>query len=76
MQTGTASDMAASTNNSFTIDTRLRPLTALRAARTLINTGDTKQVFILLRAMRGRSGIRNFRRFSETDAGRSHSAAA
>lgn len=70
MQAQTAIDMAASTNNSFTIDTRLRPLTALRAARTLINTGDTKQVFILLRAMRGRSGIRNFRRFSETDAGR------
>ena len=62
--------MAASTNNSFTIDTRLRPLTALRAARTLIDTGDTRQVFILLRAMRGRSGIRNFRRFSQSDAGR------
>jgi len=53
-----------------TPDTRLHPLTALRAARALIATGDTKQVFILLRAMRGRSGIRNFRRFAETDAGR------
>jgi ubiquinone biosynthesis protein COQ4 len=68
MQAQTTSHMPA--NNSFTIDTRLRPLTALRAARTLINTGDTKQVFILLRAMRGRSGIRNFRRFAQSQVGR------
>lgn len=68
MQAQTASDMAVSPNT-FAADTRLRPLTALRAARTLIATGDTKQVFILLRAMRGRSGIRNFRRFAQTDAG-------
>ena len=52
------------------IDTRLHPLVALRAARALIATGDTKQVFILLRAMRGRSGVRNFRRFAESDVGR------
>lgn len=50
-------------------DTRLRPLTALRAARALIATGDTRQVFILLRAMRGRSGQRNFRRFAQSDVG-------
>jgi ubiquinone biosynthesis protein COQ4 len=61
---------AASPTNSFPIDTRLRPLTALRAARTLIATGDTRQVFILLRAMRGRSGLRNFRRFAQSDVGR------
>jgi len=69
VQTRTASEMAATASNSF-MDSRLRPLKALRAARTLINTGDTRQVFILLRAMRGRSGIRNFRRFAQTDAGR------
>jgi ubiquinone biosynthesis protein COQ4 len=51
-------------------DTRLHPLTAFRAARTLIATGDTKQVFILLRAMRGRSGMRNFRRFAQSAVGR------
>jgi len=51
------------------IDTRLHPLVALRAARALIATGDTNQVFILLRAMRGRSGVRNFRRFAKSDAG-------
>jgi hypothetical protein len=51
-------------------DTRLHPLTAFRAARTLIATGDTKQVFILLRAMRGRSGVRNFRRFAQSAVGR------
>jgi len=50
-------------------DTRLHPLTALRAARALIATGDTRQVFILLRAMRGRSGVRNFRRFAKSDVG-------
>ena len=70
MQAQTTSDMAASSGNGFTANTRLRPLTALRAARALIATGDTRQVFILLRAMRGRSGIRNFRRFAQTDAGR------
>lgn len=51
-------------------DTRLHPLTALRAARALIATGDTRQVFILLRAMRGRSGMRNFRRFAQSEVGR------
>ena len=52
------------------LDTRLRPLTAFRATRTLIATGDTRQIFIILRAMRGRSGVRNFRRFAATEAGR------
>jgi ubiquinone biosynthesis protein COQ4 len=50
-------------------DTRLRPLTALRAVRSLFATGDTRQVFVILRAMRGRSGIRNFRRFAESRTG-------
>jgi ubiquinone biosynthesis protein COQ4 len=50
-------------------DTRLRPLTAMRAVRNLMATGDTRQVFIIFRAMRGRSGIRNFRRFAESRTG-------
>jgi ubiquinone biosynthesis protein COQ4 len=51
-------------------DTRLRPLTALRAIKTLFATRDTRQVFIVLRAMRGRSGIRNFRRFAASAVGK------
>ena len=51
-------------------DTRLRPLTAFRAIKTLFATRDTRQIFILLRAMRGRSGIRNFERFAASPAGK------
>ena len=54
---------------SSVLDTRLRPLTAFRATKKLIATGDTRQIFIILRAMRGKSGIRNFRRFAATPAG-------
>jgi len=36
----------------------------------LFATRDTRQVFILLRAMRGRSGIRNFRRFAASPVGK------
>jgi ubiquinone biosynthesis protein COQ4 len=50
-------------------DTRLRPLTAMRAVRNLMATGDTRQIFVIFRAMRGRSGIRNFRRFAESPTG-------
>lgn len=50
-------------------DTRLRPFEAMRAVRTLIATGDTRQVFVILRAMRGRSGERTFRRFVESPVG-------
>ena len=50
-------------------DTRLRPFEAMRAVRTLIATGDTRQVFVIFRAMRGRSGHRTFRRFSESLVG-------
>src|SRR5215469_17053639 len=53
-----------------TSDTRLQPFTALRAIRTLFATHDTRQVFVLLRAMRGRSGIRNFRRFAASPVGK------
>jgi ubiquinone biosynthesis protein COQ4 len=45
-------------------DTRLRPLEAVKAARRLFaNPEETQQVFVVLRAMRGRSGIRAFQRF-------------
>ena len=50
-------------------DTRLRPFEAMRAVRTLIATGDTKQVFVIFRAMRGKSGQRTFRRFAESPVG-------
>jgi len=50
-------------------DTRLHPLRAMRAVRVLIATGDTRQIFVILRAMRGNSINRNFRRFAQTPAG-------
>lgn len=50
-------------------DTRLRPFEAMRAVRTLIATGDTRQVFVIFRAMRGRSGQRSFRRFAASPVG-------
>jgi ubiquinone biosynthesis protein COQ4 len=40
-----------------------------RAVRTLIATGDTRQVFVIFRAMRGKSGQRTFRRFAESLVG-------
>jgi ubiquinone biosynthesis protein COQ4 len=51
------------------IDTRLQPLTAIRATRLLIATGDTRQIFVILRAMRGKSGTRAFRRFAKSPVG-------
>ena len=50
-------------------DTRLRPFEAMRAVRTLIATGDTRQVFVIFRAMRGRSGLRSFQRFAASSVG-------
>jgi len=50
-------------------DTRLHPLRAMRAIRVLIATGDTRQIFVILRAMRGNSVNRNFRRFAQSPAG-------
>jgi ubiquinone biosynthesis protein COQ4 len=41
----------------------------MRAVRTLIATGDTRQVFVIFRAMRGKSGQRTFRRFAESLVG-------
>jgi len=52
------------------IDTRLRPFEAARAVRRLFESpGDTRQIFIIFRAMRGRSGLRAFRRFAASATG-------
>jgi ubiquinone biosynthesis protein COQ4 len=50
-------------------DTRLRPLKAMRAFRVLQRTGDTAQVFVILRAMRGNALIKTFRRFAQSALG-------
>lgn len=53
-----------------TIDTRLRPFDAIRAVRRLLaNPEDTAQVFAIFRAMRGKSGLRVFRRFAASATG-------
>jgi ubiquinone biosynthesis protein COQ4 len=51
-------------------DTRLHPLRAMRAFRLLQATGDTRQVFVILRAMRGHALARTFRRFAQSPIGR------
>ena len=49
------------------LDTRLRPFEAIKAVRRLLNNpDDTSQVFIIFRAMRGRSAQRTFRRFASS----------
>src|SRR5262245_66621214 len=51
-------------------DTRLRPLEAVKAVRRLLANPDaTEEVFAILRAMRGRSGIRLFERFRNSRMG-------
>lgn len=53
-----------------TIDTRLHPLEAIRAIRRLqANPDDTSQVFAIFRAMRGKSGLKAFRRFAASRTG-------
>jgi ubiquinone biosynthesis protein COQ4 len=53
------------------IDTRLHPLTALAAARRLkANPEDTSQVFVIFRALRGKSGLAAFNRFRDNAVGR------
>lgn len=48
----------------------LRPLTALKAVgRLMQNPEDTGQVFVIMSALRGRSGARMLRRFRATPAG-------
>jgi len=52
------------------IETPLRPFTALRAAsRLLRDPEDTKQVFVVMTALRGRSGRRMFDRFLASPLG-------
>jgi ubiquinone biosynthesis protein COQ4 len=51
-------------------DTRLHPLQAIRAVRQLFaNPGDTRQIFIIFRALRGHSGLKAFQRFAASPAG-------
>lgn len=50
--------------------TRLHPIIAARAMRKLLaNREDTRQVFILVDALRGKSTIRQFTRFRQTPEG-------
>jgi ubiquinone biosynthesis protein COQ4 len=52
------------------VDTRLHPLRAIKAVRRLLNNPeDTTQVFVILKAMRGRSGVKMFRRFRASATG-------
>ena len=52
------------------IESPLRPLTALRAAgRLLRDPQDTRQVFVVMTALRGRSGRRVFDRFLASSVG-------
>lgn len=51
--------------------TRIRPIVALRALRGLLREGEnTRQAFLLVEALRGKSGLRQFARFSASEAGR------
>ena len=53
------------------IDTRLHPLTALRAVRALMaDPEDTRQIFVIFKALRGKSGIKTFQRFIASDTGK------
>lgn len=53
-----------------TIDTGFRPFAAIRAVRRLqANPEDTSQVFTIFRAMRGKSGLKAFRRFAASPTG-------
>jgi ubiquinone biosynthesis protein COQ4 len=53
-----------------TLDTRLRPIEAVKAVRRLLADPEaTQEVFVILRAMRGRSGINLFRRFQKSAMG-------
>jgi ubiquinone biosynthesis protein COQ4 len=52
-------------------ENQFRPFTALRAiSRLLRNPDDTRQVFVVMTAMRGRSGERILKRFLATPVGR------
>ena len=50
---------------------RLHPIAALRAVRKLMSNGeDTEQVFLLIEALRGKTTLRQFARFRQTETGR------
>ena len=50
---------------------RLHPLVALRAVRNLLrDREDTHQVFLLIDALRGKTTLRQFARFRQTETGR------
>src|SRR5947199_7860394 len=52
-------------------DTRLHPIAAYRAVRKLMqNREDTRQVFLLIDALRGKTTLRQFARFRQTETGR------
>lgn len=58
-------------NSAVLTSTSLRPLTAIRAVRALMaNPEDTSQIFVIFRALRGRSGVRLFRRFAASRTGK------
>jgi ubiquinone biosynthesis protein COQ4 len=50
--------------------THFHPIVALRAMRNLTRTGDTRQVFLLMDALRGKTTLRQFARFQKTETGR------
>jgi ubiquinone biosynthesis protein COQ4 len=50
---------------------RLHPIAALRAVRKLMSDGEnTQQVFLLIEALRGKTTLRQFARFRQTETGR------
>jgi ubiquinone biosynthesis protein COQ4 len=52
-------------------NTRLHPIAALRAMRNLMrDREDTKQVFLLIEALRGKTTLRQFARFRQSETGR------
>ena len=52
-------------------DTRLHPIAAWRAVRALMrDREDTRQVFLLMDALRGKTTLRQFRRFQQSETGR------
>lgn len=56
---------------SRTDDTRLHPIAALRAIRALIrDREDTRQAFLLMDALRGKTSLRQLARFRATETGR------
>ena len=54
-----------------TTSTRLHPIAAIRAMRGLMrDREDTRQVFLLMDALRGKTSLRQFARFRQTETGR------